>query len=159
MIRNKDNVIEIEVNAEKLYYTVIGKYLDLKKLINKLKSSSNKKYIISKLLIPISNTVCDEYIIPVNIEYVQCSILCVCNKREEKTMYCLLCVDENNNKKTIKFPEIQLKENSEPEKLILNDMEKTFYNVPDQVKSTLQLVDITGPNSDILVYCSKISNK
>ena len=181
-----DGIIEIEIVAEKLYYTIIGKETEMCTLLDNINNQSlddpnipvskkgdmshnlntkNKSYIISKLLIPL--TIVAENIgiskkinieIGSGIEQVQCSLLCECKSYEEKEVYTLLCIENINNKYILKFPEIELKENIEPETTIIRDIKKIMINAPKSIIETLRLIDITGPEEDILVYCARTSN-
>jgi hypothetical protein len=150
-------IIEIEIVAEKIYYTIIGKYLEMNNLLKNLRTIDNKKkYFISKLIIPVAN-ISDGLELADNIEHVQCSIICDCSKTEERAMFCLLCIEEINGKNILKFPEIILHDNIEPDKIIMGDIGKLIKIIPDQVKESLRLIDVTGPESDILVYCARLS--
>lgn len=160
------NIIEIEISAEKIYYTIIGKENDMKNLltdINKKNKYSNVTYITSKLMVPIANIVetfevdGKNVILAQDAEQVQCSVLCDCNIKEEKEVYTLLCLYKEDNNYILKFPEIDLKENFEPEKIIMEDIKKIINVVPNPIKNTLRLIDITGNDSDILVYIARIS--
>lgn len=156
------NIIEIEISAEKIYYTIIGKKKEMENLlveINKKKKNQNITYIISKLIVPVANILDDldyNVILASDAEQVQCSVLCDCNIKEEKEVYTLLCIFEENNNLTLKFPEIDLKENFEPEKIIIEDIKKIVNIVPNPIKNSLRLIDITGIDSDILVYIARM---
>ena len=159
------SIIEIEITAEKVYYTIIGQKKDMKILIddiNKKNIRTNITYIISKLIVPLANIVDNDIILAPSTEQIQCSVLCDCNINEEKEAYALLCLikieDNNNNKsrKILKFPEIDLKDNFEPEKSIIQEIKTIATNIPNPIKNTIRLVDITGSESDILVYTARI---
>ena len=159
-------IIEIEISAEKLYYTIIGLESEMNTLLENINNTGNTTYIVSKLTVPVVLTAEKEskarkYNIELSehVEKVQCSILCECKNREERQLYTLLCIEEKAGIYVLKFPEIELKENIEPEKTILNDM-KTFMKItPKILKDTLRLVDITGAEDDILVYCARTSKQ
>lgn len=161
-------IIEIEVSAEKIYYTILGNKIIMEKLLRDINSNDkNKKkhiYLISKIMVPVANILESEIRtrkktieLASGLEHVQCSILCDCNSKEEKDGYILLCIKEINNKFVLTLPEIELKEDFEPEKIILDDIHKFVPDVPKIVKNTLKLIDITGKDSDTLIYLSRIN--
>lgn len=162
-----NTIMEIEISAEKLYYSVIGKKKEMEDMMNTITSSKNKDkiYFISKLLIPLANVAelqmqerKIDIVLAENIEHVQCSLLCDCKGREDKQMYTLLCLEkEKENTYILKFPEIELKENIEPEQSIIRDINKIMITIPKPIKDTLRLIDITGLDEDILVYSARIS--
>jgi hypothetical protein len=161
-------IIEIEISAEKLYYTIIGQEHEMKALLQNINKSTGSLYFISKLTLPLAIVAEKESkLLKINIELgssieqVQCSILCECKNREERQLYTLLCIvhDIEADRYILKFPEIELKENIEPEKTILNDMQKFLKVTPKILKDTLRLVDITGADDDILVYCARTSKQ
>lgn len=161
------NIIEIEISAEKVYYTIIGKENDMKILledINKknIKKNNNTVYIISKLIVPLANIIekfnDKNIMLAPETEQVQCSVLCDCNVKEEKEVYTLLCLKDEGGYYSLKFPEIDLKENLEPEKSIIQEMNNIITNVPNPIKNSLRLVDIMGNESDILVYIARASS-
>lgn len=167
--KNK-NIIEIEIPAEKIYYTIIGNKNDMNKLLLNLSNKNNidnNKYIISKLSAPISNIISklelDNNIININIaqntELIQCNLLSDCNKKEEKEVYTLLCLLKEDNNYILKFPEISIKEGIEPEKNIMEDIKKIFNIVPKSIKNTLKLLNNIGLNSDILIYIARAKKK
>jgi predicted RNA-binding protein len=150
-------ISEIEVNADKLYYTIIGNYKELKNIVSML-NDNEYKYIIHKINIPIANLI-DTYqniMIDKCIEKVQCSILCgITNINNYNNIYCLLKI--NNNTNILNFFEILFRDNkdfNEPEKFIMHDINKNKLNM--EVKSdNIKLADIIGINNDILVYFVK----
>ncbi|ARF08846.1 hypothetical protein Catovirus_1_896 [Catovirus CTV1] len=160
------NIIEIEISAEKLYYTIIGQKSDMINLlesINKKNKLSDTTFIISRLIVPLANII-DNYsdktiILPPEAEQIQCCVLCDCDIKEEKEVYTLLCLTKHDTEFILNFPEIDLKEDFEPEKIIMDDIKKNFTIVPTPIKNTLKLIDITGNDSDILVYVARTSNK
>lgn len=164
-LQSSGDVIEIEIIADKIYYTIIGKQEDMNSLLDKIKMADDKrhgvKYIVSKLMVPLACVSFDTdkpFELAEFSEHVQCSVICDCNKREEKVMYCLLCVDESNGKCILRFPEIELNDSIEPDKIIIADVMRIAKHVPPQVKDTLRLIDVTGPSSDILVYCARLTS-
>lgn len=158
------NIIEIEISAEKVYYTIIGRENDMDILLQdiKEKNRTNTIYFISKLIIPLANLLdnfIDKNVILSNdCEMVQCSVLCDCGVKEEKEVYTLLCLKEENDIYYLKFPEIDLKEDLEPEKSIIEDINTIVSTIPNPVKNSLRLIDITGNDSDILVYIARLAD-
>ncbi len=158
------NVIEIEITANKIYYTIIGKKEKLEKFIK-----NNNKYIIAKIIIPLALTT-EKYftnnknIIPdLESEKIQCSILCDCSMMEIKELYMIL---EINKIRNIKFPELAELDgvNNEPEILIAHDIKKISETsnceldnyILDNIMRTIKIVDIIGENSDVLVYLVRL---
>lgn len=169
-------IVEIEIFADTIYYILYGKY----KLISKIKdilneycekNKLNKKYIVSKLNLPIAR-LCDNQQETFNkqsdtksnfefnnvLESIQCTVYAECNNREAINMYTILCLDKNIEKNTydIKYPYIELKEDFDPEEIIYKELKKISYPYAKYIKKNLKLIDIAGDNDEILIYSCKL---
>jgi hypothetical protein len=168
---NNNNIVEIEITADKLCYTIIGTKQELQLFINSMiKQENNKIYIIAKLIVPVSNIADEEsinrnIIINVNkdVEYIQCSIMCDCKLSEEKKIYSLMYIEKDKltNSYYLKYPEIELNNGNDPEKIIIHTINNLFDS-PHQpllhmIEKNLKLIDITGKNEDVLIYSTRIS--
>jgi hypothetical protein len=169
-------ILEIEIFADTIYYILYGKYKTITKLKDLLndhsdKNNLNKKYIISKLNLPVAR-LCDNqqesfnlksetkfnFEFNNNLESIQCMVYADCNNKEAKDMYTVLCLDKNMEKNVyeLKYPFIELNEDFDPEEIIYKEFKKVSYPHAKYLKKNLKLVDIAGDNDEILVYSCKI---
>lgn len=151
----------IELTPEKIYYTIIGKYGHMTKLIDKINKVNKKKnvtYFISKLIVPIDFIIekfdDKEIEIVSYTELMQCILLSNCRKKDEELVYVLLCLVEREGIYYLQFPEISIIKNTDPEKDILYDIENISGNIPKSIRKNLNMVDIIGNRSEILLYSS-----
>ena len=168
--------MDVEITAEKIYYTIIGSEKELNELLNKnninnINNNKNRKYIVYKLTIPLATIreiESDKNDINItigdNMEQMQCIILCDCSFKEEKEYYSLLYIEQNNldylDKKTftLKYPEINIKGNLELNKYIIDDIKSNIGEYPKYIEDNIKLIDITGNYSDTLIYSIRINN-
>lgn len=167
--KNFNNIIEIEITAERLCFAILGDESDIKYFIDNIspKYKKNRLIIANRLLIPIINIAEEEMkknniLIDVSkeIEHIQCSIICDCNHKEEKTIWSFLLLEKIDNNYILKYPEIDLIDNIEPEKAILQYVKNMLSEniIKHNIDSTkLKLIDIAGKNEDILVYSLRIN--
>jgi hypothetical protein len=169
-------IVEIEIFADTIYYILYGKYKIMTKIKDMLndhceKNKLNKKYIISKLNLPVAR-LCDNQQESFNqksdtkfnfefnncLESIQCLVYADCNNKEAKDMYTILCLDKNSEKNSyeLKYPYIELNEDFDPEEIIYKEFKKISYPHAKYIKKNLKLVDIAGENDEILVYSCKI---
>jgi hypothetical protein len=169
-------IVEIEIFADTIYYILYGKYKMMTKIKDILndyseKNKLNKKYIISKLNLPVAR-LCDNQQESFNLksdtkynfefknclESIQCIVYADCNNKEAKNMYTVLCLDKNPDKNIyeLKYPYIELKEDFDPEEIIYKEFKKISYPHAKYIRKNLKLVDIAGENDEILVYSCKV---
>ena len=165
-------IVEIEIFADTIYYIIYGKYktiLKFKDILNEScdKNKINKKYIISKLNLPVAK-VCDNqqenynkvnklnsnFNFDKSLESIQCMVYADCSNKDAKDMYTLLCLEKNKETDSydIKYPTIELNENFEPEDMIYKELKKVSPVYAKYIKKNLKLIDIAGENDEILVY-------
>jgi hypothetical protein len=170
-VNGMDGIIEIEITAERICYTILGTEAEMFRFIKSISSKSqNTIYIASRLIVPISNIAEEEekkrnihIEVSSELEYIQCSVMCDCKYVEERKIYALLCLTKKDDDTYIlKYPEIEMVDSVDPEKSIMDDIGRIFGDVPDTqllsvLRKNLKLVDITGKNEDVLVYSTRLS--
>ena len=153
------NYVEIELSADHMYYTIIGEEQDMYSLLSKIKDT-DREYIITKLYTPIANVSPFGYMIDNYMEQIQCSLLCDCNSKEEKKAYALMCIDKNNGMNVLRYMCVDTEENSDPETLIKNEINKMLKGSDTKsIIKSARLVDIINLKSSTLVYllrCNKV---
>lgn len=174
MDNNNNPLFQFNILDEKIYYTIIGLEDDLKELLLNCHPPHNKIYILSKLSVPLVNIIDKEMenrkiniIIANDMEHLQCSILCDCNYKEEKKFFSLMYIEKNHNITndvqdyiyTLKYPEILIKGNIDPNKYINDELKKIFPSYAKKLENNIKLIDIAGSSSNILIYCIRLSIK
>lgn len=165
-----DSILEIEIFADFIYCIFYGNLnimTDFKNILNKHMEINkiNKKYIIAKLNFPIAKIDDLDEFNKINLDYdnslelIQCIVYANCNNKDAKNMYALLCLENNENETSInlKYPNFELKNNSDPEELLYKEMKKLSQLYAKQIKKNIKLLDIVGDNNEILVYSCKLS--
>ena len=172
-------IVEIEIFVDTIYYILYGNYKimsNIKDILNDYceKNKLNKKYVISKLNMPVAR-LCDieqesfnqnsetKYNFEFNnsLESIQCIVYANCNNKEAKNMYTILCLDKNPDKNSydLKYPYIDLNEDFDPEEIIYKEFKKISQIYAKYIKKNLKLIDIAGNNDEILIYsCNIVDN-
>lgn len=154
----------IEISADYIYLVIIGTKENLKEFSKKIKKyckDDNKKFIVTRLDIPISFKYNIDNI-DIGTESAQSYAFAqeqfIFPKKNKKfkehdtdANYMLMMVDNN----ILRFPKIDLLE-EDPEKIIHDWMKKNYGSVPDGIKNTVKPLSLVGYDNDILVYSAKI---
>lgn len=169
---NKTRQTVIEISADYIYFVIIGKKENLKdfaKNLEKYCKDNSKKFIITRLDIPIlfryeklKKHHDNIEIIDIGIEsaqsyaFAQEQFIFPKNNKKFKENdvsinYMLMVVDNN----VLRFPKIDLID-EDPEKMIYDWIKKSYGSVPDEIKKTIKPLSLVGYDNDILVYTAKI---
>jgi hypothetical protein len=168
-IKNEKNNI-IEIIADYIYFVITGEKKELEELKLKLEEhDSESKYLICRLDIPISfrfNKIQklhnQKLTIDMGIESAQSYALAqeqfifykFMNKKkidlhvdDLKPKYMLMQVNEN----ILRFPKLELNDEDEPEKLIMEWINNKNIN-NNNLKKTIKPISLVGFDNEILVY-------
>lgn len=63
---------------------------------------------------------------------------------------------DNDDCKKIRFPKLELHDQDDPEKVVLDWVKDSCGYIPKTLKKTIKPISIVGYNDDILVYTAKI---
>ncbi len=168
--RTKQTVIEI--SADYIYLVIIGRkdnLRDFSKKIEKYCNDSTKKFIVTRLDIPILfryDKIKRYYqnidLIDTGTESAQSYafaqeqfIFPRQNKKfkenDSSSNHMLMMVDDN----ILRFPKIDLVD-EDPEKMIHDWIRKNYGSIPEEIKKTIRPLSLVGYDNDILVYTAKI---
>lgn len=150
-------MIEIELDANFVYYVIVG----TKKILEKYTNTEYTDKIlmsvpIDKPLSLLCNTLKEKMNIDVNIamsvESTQCFLL-MNNVYDNMNM---LIVFENNKVPTLTFPKFSLQTGDNPEKVCLSCIKSEYQITPTkEIKKSINPLTIVGMDDEILVMVSK----
>ena len=171
-MKNKSKPNVIEIAAEYIYFVIIGNkknLCDLIKNMEKYNNDNNKKFIVTRLDIPImyiynkiekkSNK---KLILDNSIEstqsyaFAQEQFIFPCEKKKfidnDSTInHMIMLIDDN----ILRFPKIDLIDD-DPEKMISEWIKKHNGYIPVEIKKTLKPLSLVGYDRDILVYIANL---
>jgi hypothetical protein len=166
----KHNVIEI--SAEYIYFVIVGEKENLLGMIHnmeKINKDINKKFIITRLDIPIlfkynkiQKLINKNLILDLSIESAQSYafaqeqfLLPKINKKfienDTNINYMIMMIDDN----ILRFPKIELID-EDPEQMIIEWIQKYNGHIPINIKKTIKPLSLVGYDNDILVYMAKV---
>ena len=166
----KTNIIEI--SADYIYFVIVGEKKNLENLIKNMEKYNKdniKKFITTRLDIPIINSHCKiekscnkKLVLDLSVESAQSYafaqeqfIFTRSNKKfienDLNLNYMIMIIEDN----ILRFPKIDLVD-EDPEKMIINWIKYHNGIIPYELKKTIKPLSLIGYNNDILVYMAKL---
>jgi hypothetical protein len=151
-------MIEIELDANYVYYIIVSKKHILDKYIKN--KYENKILMCIPINTPITN-ICNtieeqigiDVIIDTSIESTQCFLLM--SGIYDKLYMLIVLEKKKDNTLLLTFPKFSLQPGDNPEKICLNNIKSEYnINLTSELKKSINPLTIVGINDDILVMVS-----